>query len=307
MTADMKTTGTSTDKALSQPVGDRSPTVVVDHVTVRYLTPTSSPELERQASVPRRAAARILGRRVRVPVYPVRDVSFRTYNGDAIALMGANGAGKSTLLRVVGGFERPLDGQVYAVSQPAHLGVNAAMLMNLNAYKNARIGALAQGLSSKEADAVVPKIVEFSELGSAAHRAIKTYSTGMRARLRFSINAVVHPHILLIDEALGTGDAVFAKKAKTAIDGILSDAGTIFMVSHSLAALARICNRAIWIHKGRLVMDSSFADVRKEYTAWTKLHTDGKVEKANEFLLDLMNSFQPDAFEISKKPRKDAP
>lgn len=279
------------------------PSVVVDHVTVRYMTPSNSRTAAKQVNIIRRATAKVFGRRVRVPIYPVRDVSFRTYDGDAIALIGENGAGKSTLLRVIGGFERPLEGQVYATSQPAHLGVNAALLLHLDAYKNARIGCLAQGLTSEEADAAVPDIIKFSGLGSAAHRAVRTYSSGMHARLRFAINAVVHPRILLIDEALGTGDAVFAKKTKTVIDEILADAGTIFMVSHSIPSLRQICNRGIWIHKGRIVTDGSFAESIKLYQQWTKLQTAGKTEKANAFLLDLMNSYEPDEFTISSNKK----
>lgn len=282
------------------------PSVVVDHVTVRYRTPSNSRAAAKQVNIIRRTTAKVFGRRVRVPIYPVRDVSFRAYDGDAIALIGENGAGKSTLLRVIGGFERPLEGQVYATSQPAHLGVNAALLLHLDAYKNARIGCLAQGLTSEEADAAVPDIIKFSGLGSAAHRAVRTYSSGMHARLRFAINAVVHPRILLIDEALGTGDAVFAKKAKTVIDEILEDAGTIFMVSHSIPSLRQICNRGIWIHKGRIVTDTPFAESIKLYQQWTKLQTSGKTEKANAFLLDLMNSYEPDEFTISSNRKKRA-
>lgn len=277
----------------------QQPTVVVDHVTVRYLTPSRSPEIHKQASLPRRAAARVLGRRVRVPIYPVRDVSFRTYDGDAVALIGVNGAGKSTLLRVVGGFERPFEGQVYAQSQPSHLGVNAAMNLALDAYRNARIGCLAQGLTPEETEAAIPQIIEFAEIGSAAHRAVRTYSTGMRARLRFAMSVVAHPQILLVDEALGAGDAVFAKKARKAINEILADTGTIFMVSHSMQALKRVCNRGIWMHKGRIVMDGPFLDVARKYQAWIKMQASGKVAKADAYLLDLMNAYEPDVFTVT--------
>lgn len=284
-------------------VADSQPlSVVADHVTVRYLTPSTSKKSAKEASIVRRVGARILGRKVRVPIYPVRDVSFRAYEGDSIAFIGANGAGKSTLLRVVGGFERPLDGQVYASSQPAHLGVNAALLLQLDAYKNARIGCLAQGLSSEEADAAVPEIIEFAALGTAAHRAVRTYSSGMHARLRFAISAAVHPHILLIDEALGTGDAVFAKKSQKAIEEILSDAGTIFMVSHDMNSLKRVCNRSIWIHKGRIMMDDDIDTVAKQYTTWSGLMSDGKKEKANTMLLDVANAYRPDNFTVVNTP-----
>lgn len=189
-----------------------NPSVVVDHVTVRYMTPTNSKKAQAQANIARRTIGKLLGRNVRVPIYPVRNVSFVAHDGESVGIIGENGAGKSTLLRVIGGFERPLDGQVYATSQPAHLGVNAALLIRLDAYKNAEIGCLAMGMSPEETQEAVPKIIEYSGLGNAAYRAVHTYSSGMRARLRFAISATVHPRILLVDEALGTGDATFQKK-----------------------------------------------------------------------------------------------
>lgn len=269
------------------------PSVVVDHVTVRYMTPTNSKKAHAEANIARRVVGKLLGRNVRVPIYPVRDVSFIAYDGESIGLLGENGAGKSTLLRVIGGFERPLDGQVYATSQPAHLGVNAALLIRLDAYKNAEIGCLAMGMSPEETKEAVPKIIEYAGLGNAAYRAVHTYSSGMRARLRFAISAAVHPRILLVDEALGTGDATFQKKSRNTIDKILSDAGTIFMVNHNVDAIKTMCNRALWIHKGHLIADDSPKQVAKDYAQWTGLVSSGKTQKANDFLLDMAKAFTP--------------
>lgn len=281
----------------------KHPSVVVDNVTVRYLTPSSSKEDRASAGFLRRVATKIAGRQVRIPVYPVKNVSFLAYNGDSIGLIGENGAGKSTLLRVIGGFERPLEGDVWASSQPAHLGVNAALIPRLNAYRNAKIGLLAQGLSPKEADERIPEIIEYAGLGRAAHRAINTYSWGMNARLRFAISTAVHPRILLIDEALGGGDAAFAKKAKKEIEKILDEAGTIFNVNHNIAEIRRTCNRAIWINKGHIIADGDVNEVTTNYTKWMQYLGDGKNDAADSLLLECAKNYTPIHLDVhTQKP-----
>lgn len=243
--------------------------------------------------------AKTLGRKVRIPIYPVKNVSFTTREGDAVGMIGENGAGKSTLLRIIGGFERSYEGDVWATNQPAHLGVNAALIPRLDAFRNARIGCLAQGMSPEQADEMVPRIIEYAGLGNAAHRAINTYSWGMNARLRFAIATMTHPKILIVDEALGGGDAAFAKKAKAELEAILEEAGTLFLVNHNMNEIKRTCNRVIWINKGRIIADGEVTPITDAYTQWMKYVGEGNMTEANAILLEHAKAFIPEEFEVS--------
>lgn len=270
--------------------------VIVDHVTIRYLTPSGDKRHLAQANPLRRTMSYLLGRQVRIPLYPVYNASIIAFDGDSIGIVGTNGAGKSTILRAVGGFERPYAGEVWATSQPAHLGVNAALITRLDAYRNAYLGLLAQGLSPEEAKDLVPKIIEYAGIGSAAHRAINTYSWGMNARLRFAVATAVHPKILIVDEALGGGDAAFTQKSRQTIDEILEDAGTIFTVSHNINEIKRTCNRVVWINKGHIIADGDVNEITAAYTQWIK-YLAGKPDEANAVLLDYARSYEPPKFE----------
>ena len=281
--------------------------VVVDHVSVRYLTPSQSRETRTQASLARRVGAKVLGRNVRVPIHPVRDVSFVAYRGESIGVLGENGAGKSTLLRVISGFETPYRGQVYASDQPTLLGVNAALIPELTGRRNARLGCLAMGLSPEQAEELVPRILRFSGIGSAADRAMKTYSSGMQARLRFAIAASIRPEILLIDEALGTGDAAFKARADAVMEEIRSNAGTILMVSHAATTIEEMCTRAIWLHEGRLIADGPAKEVARAYRWWAWNKSKGEEETARELLRKQMESYTPLSIAIARSMPKHAP
>ena len=126
---------------------------------------------------------------------------------------------------------------------------------------------LALGMTSREIDDRIDEIVEFTELGEAIHRPLRTYSSGMRARLHFAIATSVRPRILLIDEALAVGDRAFRAKSAERIDELLAEAGTLMLVSHSLDEIRKQCNRAIWIEEGIVKADGPVEDVLDEYGA----------------------------------------
>ena len=199
------------------PTTKRNLTVVADNVHVTYRTETESIE-----DVPphRRHAARlgkVFGQPFHADVHALRGVSFRVSEGEAIGFVGVNGSGKSTLLRIIAGVETPTRGQVLTSATPSLLGVNAALIPHLTGARNIEIGLLALGYTPKQAKALHPKVADLAGIGKAIHRPMKTYSSGMSARLRFAIAMAVDPQILLIDEALGTGDAAFADRADAAI------------------------------------------------------------------------------------------
>lgn len=244
------------------------PTVIASNITVIYETEGGTKEQIQHRSIKQKVQQRLLGKDPRFPVTAVDSVSFAAYRGDSVGLIGANGAGKSTLLRIISGAESPASGTVWATSQPILQGVQAALVPNLSGRDNARLGCLAMGMTPEEADAAVPDIIEFSDLGNSIERPMKTYSSGMAARLRFSISTASSPEILLIDEALATGDGTFQQKSRMRMNSILDDAGTIFLVSHSIPTIKQNCNRAIWLDGGKIIADGHTDDIIPIYSEW---------------------------------------
>jgi len=186
-------------------------------------------------------------------VHAIRGMSFVAYRGDAVGVIGRNGSGKSTLLRAIAGLLPAERGSVYTDGHGALLGVNAALLEDLTGDKNVILGCLAMGMSRQEVRELYPRIVEFSGVGDFVNLPMKTYSTGMGSRLRFAIASAKSHDILLIDEALATGDAEFRVKSHRRIDELREAAGTVFLVAHNLAEIEETCNRVIWLEKGKIV------------------------------------------------------
>jgi teichoic acid transport system ATP-binding protein len=242
------------------------PTVIVDqlHVTYRVYGATSSEEKGDAAT----ALKRMLRRQQRPAVqevHAVKGVSLTAYEGDAIGVVGRNGSGKSTLMQAIAGLLPPSQGAVYAQGQPSFLGVNAALMSGLTGERNVELGCLAMGMTREEARAVHDDIVEFSGVGEFIKMPMRTYSSGMGARLRFAIAAAKSHDVLLVDEALATGDADFRKKSVKRIHEMRAEAGTVFLVSHSMKTITKTCNRAIWVDKGIIRMDDDAETVVKAY------------------------------------------
>jgi teichoic acid transport system ATP-binding protein len=206
------------------------------------------------------------GRRV---IKAVNGVSFEAFRGDAIGLLGSNGSGKSTLLRAIAGLVEPTSGEILVSHEPKILGVGGALMLDATGLKNIKLGCLAMGMTRDELAEKVDEIVEFTGLGEAINRPFKTYSSGMRARLLFSISVSIQPEILLVDEALAVGDRNFKDKARVKIESLLANAGTLFLVSHSTSEIERLCNRGLWLENGKILADGPIADVIAEYGADT--------------------------------------
>jgi len=202
------------------------------------------------------ALLRMLGRKTRGSireVHAIRGMSFVAYRGDAVGIIGRNGSGKSTLLRAIAGLLPPEQGNVYTDGSAALLGVNAALLDDLTGERNVILGCLAMGMTKQEAKAKYPDIVAFSGVGDFIDLPMKTYSSGMGSRLRFAIAASKSHDILLVDEALATGDAEFRVKSHARIEELRAQAGTVFLVAHNLEEVELTCNRIIWMERGQIV------------------------------------------------------
>ena len=223
-------------------------------VSVRGLGLTYTTAIDRRPTL--KARVKSLGRRgkqTRV-IRALDEVNLDVEYGQVLGIIGTNGAGKSSLMRVIAGILPPTQGriEVYgSVSTLLALGVgfNPSMSGRDNVY----LGGLAAGMSRDEIDSHFEEIAEFSELGEAIDAPMRTYSSGMYARLAFSVAATVRPDILIVDEALSTGDAKFKEKSLNRIKELRSDDRALILVSHAMATLEDVCNDVAWLHKGKLV------------------------------------------------------
>lgn len=246
----------------------RRPTVVVDnlHVVYRVFGAAAAEEKDNAANALKRLIRRQHQPAVR-EVHAIKGISFVAYEGDAIGVVGRNGSGKSTLMRAIAGLLPATQGAVYADGQPSFLGVNAALMNGLTGQRNVELGCLAMGMTREEVRQKYNDIVEFSGVGDFIKLPMRAYSSGMGARLRFAIAAAKSHDVLLVDEALATGDADFRRKSEKRIREMREEAGTVFLVSHSMRTITKTCNRALWIDKGVLRMDGEAETVVKAYMA----------------------------------------
>lgn len=253
----------SEDSPVAEPapaVDGRTPVVVVQDLHVRYKVYSSG-----------KAAGPAGGRRLMTTtrglreVHAVKGISFTAYENESIGVIGSNGSGKSTLMRSIVGLTPPASGAVYASSRPNMLGVGAALIPDLSGDKNITLGGLALGYTRKEIEEMRRNIIEFAELEDFIDLPMRTYSSGMSARLKFAIAASKQHEILIVDEALAVGDARFRKRSEARIREIREQAGTVFLVSHSMKSILDTCNRVLWINKGVLEMDGDAQDVVKAY------------------------------------------
>lgn len=187
-------------------------------------------------------------------LYALSSISFPLFRGETLGIIGRNGCGKSTLLRILAGIYLPDSGNVNAPPgiKVSLLTLGAGFDNNLSGADNALIGCMLLGLTRREATNRIPQILEFAELQDFAYAPLKTYSTGMRARLGFSIGIQVAPDILLIDEVLGVGDLAFRQKAERVLMDEINSQQTVVFVSHNLEATRKLCDRVAWIERGEL-------------------------------------------------------
>lgn len=250
-----------------QQASEPTPTVIVNHLDVKYTVygggRRGTPLGQRRPSLMDRLQQRPEPK-VR-EIHAVKDVSFVAHHGESIGIIGRNGSGKSTLLRAVAGLIPPAGGRLWVAGEPSLLGVNAVLMNKLSGERNIQIGGQALGLSRAEIAERFDDIVEFSGIGDAVYLPMSTYSSGMSARLRFAISTAAAPDVLMIDEALATGDADFRAKSAARIAEIREQAGTVFLVSHSNSSIRQMCDRALWMDQGHLIMDGPTEEVVSAY------------------------------------------
>ncbi len=267
------------------------PCVVAENVAMKYKV-ISTEEQSKPPSLHRKFLRRFKPNPNTVTVNALNELSLIVRRGESVGVIGRNGSGKSTLMKLISGQARPTSGAIHATSTPIMLGVNAALVPELAGDQNVILGGLAMGLAMEEIEARFDEIVEVSGLEKSIHLPMKSYSSGMGARLRFAIAACGNPEILLVDEALNTGDAQFAARSKRRMDELREKAGCVLLVSHSLTTIKDMTGRVVWLDKGDLIMDGEPKEVTKRYMEFTKLLAKGNNDSAFALRAELRSSLE---------------
>lgn len=241
-------------------------------ISVQDLSITYRASFEKAPTLKSALLSRGRGKRGVREIEAIKHASFDVKSGTVLGILGHNGAGKSTMMRAIAGILAPTDGQIVVngrVSTLLALGVGFNAL--LTGHENVTLGGLAGGLSRTEIAERYQSIAEFSELGDFLEMPMRTYSSGMFSRLAFAVAVHMEPDILLIDEALSAGDARFKEKAMKKMTELVGQARTMLLVSHALGTIIEMCNDAIWMHHGEVVMRGDPQEVVTAYTKFMKV------------------------------------
>ena len=198
--------------------------------------------------------------------WALEDVSFEVGKGEKLAIIGPNGAGKSTLLSIIAGVMAPTTGTLECNGRvSAMLELGTGFHPDLTGRENIELNASLLGLRRKDVEEREPSILEFSEMERFIDEPLRTYSSGMVARLGFAVAAHVEPEILVLDEVMAVGDASFREKCEAKVAELVGGGTTLLLVSHSLAAVSANCERTIWLDRGRVKMDAATQGVIEAY------------------------------------------
>jgi ABC-type polysaccharide/polyol phosphate transport system ATPase subunit len=194
--------------------------------------------------------------------WAIRHINLTLAHGESLAVIGPNGAGKSTLLLALAGILAPSEGEIVTYGRVSTLlTLGAGFEMDLTGRDNIDLAGAFLGIAQEQMDALTPSIIEFADIGAFMDAPVKTYSSGMRARLGFSIATAITPDILLLDEVLGTGDQVFRARSQARVRELVGKARAIVLVTHDLSFVSEFCNRAILVERGQLIHEGGPAEV----------------------------------------------
>ena len=235
--------------------------IEVSHVTMRFRM-----NVDKVLSL-KEFAVKALSRKLRYEDFTaLNDVSFSVDRGETIGLIGRNGAGKSTMLKIISGILRPTAGSVrVGANVVPMLELGSGFDMELSGRENIMLNGAILGYSKEFLESKYDEIVAFSELGQFIESPIRNYSSGMLARLAFSIASIVEPEILIVDEILSVGDTEFQEKSRTRMMELMSGGTTVLFVSHSMDQIREMCNRAVWLDHGEVKMIGGADEVCDAY------------------------------------------
>jgi len=249
-------------------------------VSVQHLGLTYTTTIDRRPTLKSRLKSMGRGTKQTRVVRALDDVMLDVHYGSVLGVVGSNGAGKSTLMRVISGILPPSQGKVEVFGKVSTLlALGVGFSPSLSGRENVQLGGLAAGMTRREIEDHFDEIAEFAELGDAIDAPMRTYSSGMYARLAFSVAVTVKPDILIVDEALSTGDAKFKEKSLNKIKELRSDSRALILVSHALGTITDICNEVVWLDKGKLIQRGNPDEVVDAYAKF--LHV-GKSAAINE-------------------------
>lgn len=198
--------------------------------------------------------------------WALTDVSFDVEKGDVIGIIGHNGAGKSTLLKVISGIMKPTKGMIEAHGNIVPmLELGSGFDMELSGRENIYLNGAILGYSEEFLNEKYDEIVAFSELGNFIEAPLRTYSSGMLARLAFSVACIVEPEILIVDEILSVGDADFQEKSRARMMELMTGGTTVFFVSHSLKQIREMCNKVVWLEHGKIQAVGKTGEICDKY------------------------------------------
>jgi ABC-type polysaccharide/polyol phosphate transport system ATPase subunit len=237
--------------------------VYMDNVSVVYRVPH-----ERIPSLKEYAIRRLRGQFTYEDFWALRDLSLTVRRGESVGIVGSNGAGKSTLLKMVARIFRPTRGRVIVKGQVVPLlELGAAFHPELTGVENVYLNATLLGYTRKETEARFKDIVDFAELWDFIDAPLRTYSSGMAARLGFATGTAWAPDVLIIDEILSVGDDAFQRKSRARILSFQEQGSTVLLVTHDPGLVQAVCQRAIWLDHGQIRMDGPPEEVLAAYAA----------------------------------------
>jgi ABC-2 type transport system ATP-binding protein/lipopolysaccharide transport system ATP-binding protein len=243
--------------------------VLLDNVTVRYRLPR-----EKVRTLKEYAIRRIQGKIENVDFLALKNVSLQVNKGEVFGLIGPNGAGKTTLLRLVARVMRPSAGRVVVVGRVAPLlAMGAGFHPELTGRENIFLNGAILGFTRREMEEKFERIVDFAELWDFIDAPLRTYSSGMMARLGFAVATDTVPDILIVDEVLSVGDIAFQEKGLNRIRQFQDQGTTIFLVSHSMETIEKMCTRAAWLNHGEIVQLGHAQEVVKMFEDFMDVHT----------------------------------
>lgn len=215
--------------------------------------------------------------------YALKNVDFEAETGEVVGFIGINGSGKSTLSNIIAGIVPETSGTLTVNGQVALIAVAAGLKNDLTGRDNIELKLLMLGFNKEEIRNMEEEIIEFSELGKFIDQPVKSYSSGMKSRLGFSISVSIDPDILIIDEALSVGDKAFAEKSLDKMKEFKSDGKTMIFVSHSIGQMKQFCDKILWLEFGRVKMYGSVKEVMPKYEDFLKMWKRLSKEKRQEY------------------------
>jgi ABC-2 type transport system ATP-binding protein len=240
----------------SDPPSDARQVIDLRDVSVNYRVPQ-----ERVLTFKEYLIRWLRGRVVIEELHALSHVNLQVGRGEAVGIIGRNGAGKTTLMKVIARVLRPSSGSIQVRGMVAPLELGPGFDAELTGRENVFLNGAILRRSRKEMQRRLPDIVRFAELEHFIDAPLRTYSSGMVARLAFAVASDLEPEILLVDEALSVGDIEFQQKCVARMQGFLARGATLMLVSHSPQTVRELCQRAVWLHEGRVVMEGPSADV----------------------------------------------